>query len=96
MLSTSTPMQVSMVQIQSSVLTVWLVPALAFLDHLSLRLLQRLVDEMVDKGWIAKINILFDSTLGISYIKGFTLSVRLLRVWLERSLLYGFVPHLPG
>ena len=38
-----------------------------------------------------KSNILFDSTMGISYTEGSTLSVRLLRVRLERFLLYGFV-----
>ena len=44
----------------------------------------------VDKGWMErmdKINILFDSTMGISYTEGPTLSVRFLRVRLERFLL---------
>jgi hypothetical protein len=44
------PMQVSMVQVQSSMLTAWLVPALEFLDHLPMRFLQRIVDKMVDTG----------------------------------------------
>ena len=52
------------------------------------------VDEMVDKGWMKRmdrINTLFDSTMGISYAEGPTLSVRFLRDRLERFLLYGFV-----
>ena len=45
------------------------------LDHLPPRLLQRVVDEMVDTGWIKKINILFDSAMGTLYIEGSTSSV---------------------
>ena len=71
--------------LRSSTLTTRMVQALGHLRHLPLPPLQR-VDEMIDKGWIRKINILCDSTVGTLYTAGFTLSERLLQVRLERRL----------
>jgi hypothetical protein len=48
------PMQVLMVHPEMR-LTAWLVPVLGFLDQMPLCLLQKKVDEMVDKGWKAKL-----------------------------------------
>jgi hypothetical protein len=57
MLSTSMPsmppLQVLMWHMQSTMLTVRLVPALGYLDDwLPSHDLRRVVDEMVEKGWI--------------------------------------------
>ena len=48
------PMQVSMMQLQLPMLRAWLVLALGFFDHSPSCVLRRVVDEMVDTGWIAK------------------------------------------
>ena len=45
------PMETQMSMLHSTMLTAWLVPVL---DRLPSRLLQRVFDEMVDKGWVAK------------------------------------------
>ena len=66
MLSTSMrPTQVSMVQLQSVMLTARLVSALGYLDRLPSRLLQRVVNKMVVSYRLdSEINILLDSTMG--------------------------------
>ena len=48
------PMQVSMMQVQLPMLRAWLVLVLGFFDHSQSCVLRRVIDEMVDKGWIAK------------------------------------------
>ena len=77
--------QVSMVQMQSSMagagVGIFGPPAIA---------LQKIVDKMVDTGWISKSAYFWIPQWG-SRTEGSTLSVRFLRVRLERSLLYGFV-----
>ena len=45
---------VSEPMVQLPMLTAWLVLVLGFFAYPPSRLLQRVIDEMVDKGWIAK------------------------------------------